>query len=257
MSKHDIASALKTLGQTFGLVAQRASIDEEIAAKIGFDAAFLTLKAERELEALRNQPTPVTEPGKIVQLPTAVKTPARLRIFDRPRLLNTAEMIATFGKPGDPKNLVRLDCPYPMRIAWDLKDTINDLLVHKKVAPYLHQVMTDLREHYGLPRIQELGIDLFGGMYNYRPQRGLEKKYAAALAAGNLALAMTYLSRHSWATAWDLDPARNQLKETSRTARFARAEYKPLIDIHYANGFISYGRERNNDWMHFELGVVV
>jgi hypothetical protein len=89
-------------------------------------------------------------------------------------------------------------------------------------------VNTDIR--YGI------GIDLFGGCFAFRAMRGGSE-----------------WSRHSWGIAIDLDPERNKLKETKRTARFAKDEYKPMIDIFYKHGFISLGVEKDYDWMHFEI----
>ena len=132
--------------------------------------------------------------------------------------------------------LVKIKLPYPMRIAWDLDSSVNTMMCHKLVADNFTAVFNELLTTYGYDKIKELGIDLFGGCFNFRKMRG-----------GN------DWSMHSWAIAIDLDPGRNQLKETSKTARFARPEYKQMIDIFYKHGFISLGREKNYDWMHFEI----
>ena len=151
-------------------------------------------------------------------------------------MLTQAQTIKKYGNPCRTENLVTIDVPYPLRIAWDLSKTTKKVTCHKLIANNLLGVFNDLLEEYGLEKIQELGIDLFGGIYNCRPMRGGTK-----------------FSKHAWGIAIDLDPARNTLKETSRTARFARPEYQKMIDIFYKHGFISLGREKNYDWMHFEI----
>jgi len=151
-------------------------------------------------------------------------------------MITTAQAIAKYGKPNQQGSyLTTIQLPYPMRIAWDTKTTVTKMRCHKLVANDFLAVFNDLLEHYGLAELQRLGIDLFGGCFNFRSMRG-----------------GTEWSRHAFAIAIDLDPERNQLKETSTTARFARPEYKPMIDIFYKHGFLSLGREKNYDWMHFE-----
>ena len=152
-------------------------------------------------------------------------------------MLTTKQLIEKYGRPNETGAgyLVAIDLPYPMRLAWDLDTKVTRLSCHKLVSDKFLAVFNDLLKHYGYEKIVELGIDLFGGCFNFRKMRGGSD-----------------WSRHSWGVAIDLDPARNLLKETARTARFARPEYKPMIDIFYKHGFISLGKEKNYDWMHFE-----
>lgn len=154
-------------------------------------------------------------------------------------MLTTQQIIKKYGTPNETGAgyLVTINLPYPMRIAWDTDTTVSRMRCHKDVASKFEAVFKDLLDHYGFDKIKELGIDLYGGCFNYRKMRG-----------------GSAWSKHAWGIAVDLDPARNTLKETSRTARFARPEYKPMIDIFYKHGFISLGREKNYDWMHFEIG---
>ena len=152
--------------------------------------------------------------------------------------MTTKALIDKYGKPNVTGEgyLVTINLPYPMRIAWDLDTQVHKMRCHKLVADKFLAVFNELVRVYGYKRIVELGIDIFGGCFNFRKMRG-----------GN------DWSTHSWGVAIDLDPGRNKLKETSKTARFARPEYKDMIDIFYKHGFISLGREKNYDWMHFQI----
>ena len=154
-------------------------------------------------------------------------------------MLNTNQIIAKYGQPDDDGSdyLVTINLPYPMKLAWDIKTSVTKMRVHKLVADKFVAVFNDLLAHYGLSEIQKLGIDLFGGCFSFRKMRGGSD-----------------YSRHSWGIAIDLGPARNSLKATSKTAQFAKPAYKAMIDIFYKHGFISLGREKNYDWMHFEIG---
>lgn len=152
-------------------------------------------------------------------------------------MITTKQLIEKYGKP-DPNGgyLVTIDLPYPMRLAWDKNTTVTRMRCHKLVAENFRKLFCDLLNAYGLEKLQELRIDLFGGCFNFRVMRGGSD-----------------YSRHSWGVAIDLDPERNLLHETSKTARFARKDYKKMIDIFYKNGFVSLGREKNYDWMHFQI----
>jgi hypothetical protein len=154
-------------------------------------------------------------------------------------MITTDQLNRKYGIPNATGKgyLVTIDLPFKMRIAWDRKSYTSRIQCHRLIADKLKAVFTDILNHYGYEKIVELGIDLYGGCFNYRFMRG----------------STTTLSRHSWGTAIDLDPDRNLLKETSKTARFARPEYKPMIAIFYKHGFVGLGPEEDRDWMHFEI----
>ena len=153
-------------------------------------------------------------------------------------MMTTNEIVKKYGKPNETGAgyLTTILLPYQMKLAWDLDTKVSKMRCHKLAAEAFLNVFNDLLAEYGMKEIERLGIDLFGGCFNYRKMRG-----------------GTSWSKHAWAIAIDLDPARNKLKETAKTARFARPEYQKMIDIFYKHGFISLGGEKNYDWQHFEL----
>lgn len=163
-----------------------------------------------------------------------------IRKYIKPKLtmLNDTQIIEKYGQPGDPDNLMTLTLPYPMRIAWDTTKSVTKIQCHKLIADNLFAVFSDLLTHYGYNELNRLGIDLFGGCVNVRLQRGSKSKW----------------SRHAWGIAVDLSPEKNGLKVSWKNAQFSKPEYNFMVDTFYKHGFISYGKDRNFDAMHFEIG---
>lgn len=157
------------------------------------------------------------------------------------RQYTTQEMIDIYGKPNQSGTyLASAPIAFPLKLAWDLGTTVKSIRCHKNEIINVTAIFKEILNHYGQQRISELQIDHFGGCFNFRQMRG-----------------GTDWSKHSWGCAIDLDPSRNQLKENSSTARFARAEYKAMIDIFESYGWGSLGRLKNYDWMHFEPMKVI
>ena len=149
--------------------------------------------------------------------------------------LPTYDAIKSFyGDVGQPGGRVKM--PYPLKLAWDKKTTIESFVAHKKITSRFEKIFTDTLSEYGEERIDELGLNLFGGCFNVRKMRG-----------------GTRHSTHSWGVACDLNPAANQLKWNHKQSVFARQEYRPFWDIVYKYGGVSLGLERDYDWMHFQF----
>ena len=91
-------------------------------------------------------------------------------------------------------------------------------------------------DYYGMQKIQELGINLFGGCLNVRPIRG----------------GSTW-SMHSWGIAVDIDPDRNALHTSWKDSQMSKPEYKKFVEFWYDEGAINLGKEANFDSMHFQF----
>ena len=139
-----------------------------------------------------------------------------------------------FEAPGS--NQTSLELPFRMRIAWDPAKTVTKVSCHTKVRAHLERIWVRTLEHYGLPEIQRLRLDMFGGCLNVRQMRGGTK-----------------WSMHAYGIAWDVDPARNALKMGRDQATLDAPEYDAFWGFVYDEGAISLGRERNFDWMHFQF----
>ena len=104
-------------------------------------------------------------------------------------MITTEQAIKKYGKPNQQGTyLVSIKLPYPMRLAWDKDTKVTTMRCHKAAADRFQLVFQDLLNHYGYEKIVELGIDLFGGCFNFRAMRGGSD-----------------YSRHSWGIAIELD----------------------------------------------------
>jgi hypothetical protein len=126
--------------------------------------------------------------------------------------------------------------PFAMRIAWDLSSKVTKVSCHKRVADSLERIWVRTLDHYTLPEIQRLGLDLFGGCLNVRKMRG-----------------GSAWSIHSWGCAWDVDPDHNQLNFHRAKATLDNPPFDPFWRFVYDEGAIGLGRERDYDWMHFQF----
>ena len=150
-----------------------------------------------------------------------------------------AGLRAFYGPPGQQNGhtppLRMVDCPWRLRLAWNLSSGTRRIGCHEKVADSLERVLKRVFEHYGLEEIRRLRLDVYGGCYAPRRKRG----------------GSTW-STHAWAMALDFDPDNNKLRWGRDRASFARPEYDAWWGFWEEEGWVSLGRARNFDWMHVQ-----
>lgn len=142
-----------------------------------------------------------------------------------------------YGPVGE--NMILLDIPYTMKLAWDENVNVRKISCNQKVAQSLYKVLENVKNVYGEKEIKKLKLDLFGGCVNVRRMRGGSS-----------------WSIHSWGAAIDIDPDHNQLKWGKDKASFAKPDYKDFLKAFENEGWTSLGQARNYDWMHFQAAYL-
>lgn len=150
---------------------------------------------------------------------------------------NYNSMVNFYGPVGE--NQTKLDVPYKLKIAWDKNVSLSKITCHQKCAKSLYTIFEKTLSTYGQKEITRLRLDIFGGCLNVRKMRG-----------------GSAWSIHSWGAAVDLDPDNNQLKWGKDKASFGKKEYEDFWKIVESEGWISLGKARNYDWMHFQAATL-
>lgn len=138
-----------------------------------------------------------------------------------------------FGPAGCEANLVTILPPYTL--LYEGK-AVRSIRVHRLVARHVQEALQEVLAHYGEAKIAELGLNLYGGSYNYR-----------ACSRGNA------LSMHAWGIALDFSPDANALKYKAPRATLSHPECRAWWEIWEAHGAVSLGRSRDYDWMHLQF----
>lgn len=138
-----------------------------------------------------------------------------------------------FGHPGCEENLTSLTPPYPLYYEGK---AVRSIRVHRLIAKHVQQALSEVLEHYGLQEIHRLGLDLYGGSYNYRPT-----------SSGNA------LSMHAWGIALDFSPEANALRYKAPRASLSHPDCRAWWQIWERHGATSLGRSCDYDWMHLQF----
>lgn len=150
-----------------------------------------------------------------------------------PRQVDVRAGTSMFGQPG--RSQVMCELPYLMYGDYERKIKVPQFSCHSKVESSLKRIFQRTLDHYGATQIRRLNLDIFSGCYVYRSTTGSSS-----------------LSLHAWGIAVDIDAAHNQMYDGSGDAAFSKPVYAPFVGFWEAEGWVSLGRARNYDWMHFQ-----
>lgn len=152
---------------------------------------------------------------------------------------NNRDIIDVYGMPGDEDNLVEFLFPYPMHLYTRDGEIVSRTRVHRDCAESLQAIFKELLTTYGLAWIQDHGLDVYCGCFNFRKMRG-----------------GTQLSRHSWGIAIDLNCVENGNRTPWCGDKIGKVGYAnmPLevIRIFKKHGWQSAATAWGHDAMHFQ-----
>lgn len=132
------------------------------------------------------------------------------------------------------QNLVLWSTPYPMFYSDGKHTPMEHLRVHKRCLQTFHEAFTDVLQTMGHDRIMQLRLDVTGGTFCYRLERGGSR-----------------LSVHSWGCAIDMDPSHNPFPHRwIDNHGFIDAQFAEILQRH---GFCWRGANGDIDPMHFQL----
>ena len=137
-----------------------------------------------------------------------------------------------FGAPGD-ASLVSIAPPYPLLYEGR---PVRSIRVHQLIAAHVQAALQEVLDHYGLEEIHRLGLDQYGGSFNFR-----------ATTTGQA------LSMHAWGIALDFAPESNAYNTRAPHATLSRPECDAWWRIWESHGAVSLGREHDRDWMHLQF----
>lgn len=160
-----------------------------------------------------------------------IRQPADLRTLPTQAEVRSGKSI--FGKPGQESELVSVTPPYQLYFDGTPVRTIR---VHRLIADRVQRALEEILAHYGKEAIHRLGLDVYGGSYNYR-----------STSTGKA------LSMHAWGIALDFAPEKNAYSTHAPKASLSIPECKAWWEIWEKYGAVSLGRECDYDWMHLQF----
>jgi len=150
-------------------------------------------------------------------------------------LENMQHLTGYYGSPCEIQ-LVRVPCPWQLRLDWDLAKATRHISIHEKLSVSLSNILDKVYVYYGDEGIKKHGLDRYGGSYNCRKKRG----------------SMSSWSTHAWGISIDWFPSKNKLKWRSDRASLAHPDLDYWWEVWEQEGWLSLGRSEDRDWMHIQ-----